>query len=271
MESSEKNISFEKKLESQKNPEVYHFAEFGELEGAFIDLIKELKEEIENNTYDTLISDDVGGRLPTLALREVIKKQTNKPPDTFFLPFGRDANQKNVQKNVEGLVRKSGKTLLVTEYVMTGRTLRDAVKVFDEAGLNVDVAVPFSARLPNELKETLLIGNALGYKTSFLDRLKSKFKHIGHNHQIFIGLKDTYGRPPNIDLNAQRLAGVDKNKNSEGQLTLRSQKKIARLNGESQEFQTPMQIDINEARADAKLLAKKAVEQVWGKIDKIDR
>ncbi len=47
------------------NPE-YHFEEIAEIEQAVASLISQLKEKIKNGEYDTLISDDTGGRIPTL-------------------------------------------------------------------------------------------------------------------------------------------------------------------------------------------------------------
>ena len=67
----------------------FHFAEIAGIEPAVISLAKQLKEEIDRGSYDTLISDDVGGRIPTLILRKILKaRNPDNKLSTFFVASG---------------------------------------------------------------------------------------------------------------------------------------------------------------------------------------
>jgi hypothetical protein len=93
-------------------------------------MCKQLKENIDSAKYDALVSDDTGGRLPTLILREVIKKvNPEKDLKTLFVATGmtyRPQNEED-QNLLENYLKKglgdSKKVLLVTQYIHTGKTL----------------------------------------------------------------------------------------------------------------------------------------------------
>jgi len=53
-----------------ENKQEYHFKTIEELEPAIANLVAQLKEKIEIGEYDTLISDEVGGRIPTLVFKK---------------------------------------------------------------------------------------------------------------------------------------------------------------------------------------------------------
>lgn len=96
------NFENKPKVENKESAPEFHFREIAEIEPAIISLVKQLKEKIESGEYDTLISDDVGGRIPTLVLRKIIKEHNpDQKLGTFFIANGEtylptSANKKNM-------------------------------------------------------------------------------------------------------------------------------------------------------------------------------
>src|SRR2546425_264695 len=110
MESSEKIEAADK----EKEPQKYNFESIAEFEKDFISLVEKLKKEIEEKPYEILFSDDVGGRIPTLALGEVIKQTSKQTPEIYFLPAA-DLSKPD----------KNKRSLLVTEHVVSGLGMKD--------------------------------------------------------------------------------------------------------------------------------------------------
>lgn len=110
----------------------------------------ELKEEIPH--YDTIISDDVSGRLVSLFLREVINKEkieiNEQPVQTYFIAgvsscYEDDFNKAKVKKIEEFISLKFPsikKALLVTEFIATGNTLNPIVKNLEKQDISFDIA-----------------------------------------------------------------------------------------------------------------------------------
>jgi hypothetical protein len=89
MKTIEEPISPEKSNEKEVVEKHYHFEEMAEIEPAAIELVKKLKESIEEGKYDALISDDAGGRIPTLLLRKIMRKiRPDKEVPTLFVKGG---------------------------------------------------------------------------------------------------------------------------------------------------------------------------------------
>ncbi len=106
-------------------------------------LVIELEKEIPN--YDTLLSDDASGRLVTRFLREVINKKreaVGKPRvQTYFIAGGWQAlNAEYIQEFIRQKKSSIHKALLVTELVGTGESANRLVKIFEQEGLDFDVA-----------------------------------------------------------------------------------------------------------------------------------
>lgn len=108
-------------------------------------LVLELEDQIPN--YDTIISDDVSGRLASLFLRQVINnKKTQlgrKAVKTYFISGGHHYN-KEVYKNIEDFIvgKKASvnKALLVTEYIETGNSINSIVEILQRQNISFDVA-----------------------------------------------------------------------------------------------------------------------------------
>ena len=139
-------------------------------------LIFSLKEEL--SSYDTVLSDDASGRLPSLFLKEVIlqkKEQLQKlsqralPNDqekpitnnhrsqlhTYFIGAGsnlhdysyssydenrKQATEEQIRKSLERYQEELGKTLLVTEYISSGESIESFCKILREKGVDFNVA-----------------------------------------------------------------------------------------------------------------------------------
>lgn len=123
----------ESKLETRD----YYSPKIRVVEKFMTPLVNDLKESIENGQYDALLSDDSGGRIPTLLLWEIIKRKgpANKKIGCTFLAAGRKMPspppflfQKSKEYDpIDEYIKKArlkGKRLLVvTQFVGTGRSL----------------------------------------------------------------------------------------------------------------------------------------------------
>ncbi|MFA6437470.1 MAG: hypothetical protein WC242_00575 [Candidatus Paceibacterota bacterium] len=194
------------KQELLENKPEYNFKTIEELEPAIASLVAQLKEKIETGEYDTLISDEVGGRIPTLVLRKVIQElNPEKRLNTFFVCGGRSSRGKEDYYEMVSFFRehtdKIKKALIVTEFVFRGTTIRDmsdALRDGTDGKAELDVASLFQY-IPEEAEE---LRRGLERK----------------NARLFVGEED-YGRAPGheegqIDLHndAQWLGGIEKSK-----------------------------------------------------------
>jgi len=115
-----------------------------------------IKLERDLPTYDTILSDDVSGRLPSLLLRKIIDKVRSKnnlgPVKTYFLAAGRYAKsekRESIKKFLTDKRNAIGKALLVTEYIQSGEGIAWVMNSLQEAEINFDVA-SVSSSLENE-------------------------------------------------------------------------------------------------------------------------
>lgn len=228
----------------EENKKVYHYEGFQEFEPYFIKLVKRLKEEIESGKYDVLISDDVGGRVPTLSLRKIIEDHTGRAPKTLFLSktTAREDIRRSPQSNIAKFIqyhKDVGRALLVTEWAASGSSLRELIGLLDEKGVIADIAVPISFGYPKDLFKFILQGDSQD--------------HINHNHKLFVGKSGKSG--PKIDIYSPTLAGVQRTK-------IGTFPEIERVYKKSHDR---TQNDVKEAREDVDLLAQRSFEAVWGK------
>lgn len=130
------NIEFFKSLgEEDKKNEFRTFAR----------LVFELEEQLPN--YDTIISDDVSGRLVSIFLREIInkkKKELGKEQvQTYFISGGRHDNEKIYDAIGEFISKKRssiGRALLVTEFIGSGESINSVVNILEKQNVDFDVA-----------------------------------------------------------------------------------------------------------------------------------
>lgn len=122
-------------------------------------LCKQLKEPIENGEYGLFIGDDTSGRIPTLALKgfadfisEVFGREYVK---TVFLQAGRYVPDQVVedqfQKRILPLMRQNSgkKALLITEHVLTGKSIQRLINMFQRYNVAIDIASLQIQRDPN--------------------------------------------------------------------------------------------------------------------------
>lgn len=225
---------------NEKEPH-YNFSEIAEMEPAMISLVEKLKDKIEKREYDTLISDDIGGRIPTLALRKVLKDRGNEEINTFFLPGGSRAYELSGNKQFRGFVTNKlnplvkNRALLVTEFVDTGNSINTLARVLERAGFSKFDAAIVTIRQGAIQKEG---------------------KQLVPGHKSFCG--DTVAFTPKLYFADARLGGVEKKSTSDRTFIFRLKSKD-RGDNKKQEIQK----DINKAREDAHIMAQRILEKVW--------
>ena len=133
-------------LQSKKiNQREYNFEEeMEQLEVSMISLVLQLKDAIVEGDYSSFLSDDTGGRMPTLVLKyisdivfEKLKKESNKNKEkvkAFFLAAGRDLPEPNKEyqskkyQEVINYLKKMNfgdrKILIITQFIDSGNTLK---------------------------------------------------------------------------------------------------------------------------------------------------
>lgn len=128
-------------------------------------LVVKLKDKIPG--YDTVLSDDASGRLISLLLRKIIndKKGEGNAANIYFVAAGKNVyNQKAKSAIKEFMEGKSfGKTLLVTEYMQTGMSIRPLIRNLESTGTEFDLASLFiedsPERYPSDIRKYLYYGS----------------------------------------------------------------------------------------------------------------
>ncbi len=123
-----------------------------------------LVEKLENklDSYDTIISDEVSARLVSLILRKIINAKRaevqKKPANIYFVSSGRH-NQPKIDLAVEKFIAEKskdfGKTLLVSEYIETGRGMENFIKILEKNEIDFDLTVVSIDDKPGKYPEGL--------------------------------------------------------------------------------------------------------------------
>ena len=283
------NFENKPKIENQESASEFHFREIAEIEPAMVSLVNQLKEKIESGEFDTLISDDVGGRIPTLVLRKIIKENNpDQKLETFFVASGKaylptPADKEKygqLQEYLKKVADKTKKALIVTQFIFTGKTLIRLADALKEAGVdNFDIATVDA--MPHFEKERLL-RSRLGDNQLYVG--SEAWHYLHEEHEKLGGIrkaKDYSLFPRRIDnviakegrelsLEEWReVFGIEKGDSSKV-IMQKSQdpEKDAEFERKTHAPLTPeekeeVQKNINFAREDATLLANKVVTQVW--------
>jgi len=169
----------------------FNFEEIAGIEPAVISLAEQLKEKIDQGSYDTLISDDVGGRIPTLILRKILK--TRNPENklkTFFVASGQNYipskseqahNYAKLQDYLKHSTKGTQSALLVTQFIHKGNTIAKLSRALKDAGLEdfdvatVDIASEEAARRSIEPE---LGDNNLYVGGQFYSTLHERHEHL---------------------------------------------------------------------------------------------
>lgn len=153
-------------LKNERNAaERYNFPEIMEkLKPAMISLVRQLKDAIEKGEYQTLISDDARGRIPTLILRGLFKNKAPNAKDlqTYFLAFGRgESDNIELASFIASKKDVLGKVLIVTEFIHEGNALRKIYDVFETKNqfTNYDIATSFCSNTLSRDLNTVLSGS----------------------------------------------------------------------------------------------------------------
>ncbi len=281
-------LSRQEKQESKKE---FHFKEILEIESAMVSLVKQLKEKIKDKEYDTLISDDVGGRIPTLILKKIIKQvNPDQKLETFFVASGKTylptfENEEKYAKLQEYLKKMTGKTkkaLIITQFIFSGDTMIKLIDALRESGINnFDIASVDAMPYP-EKKEMLM--EKLGENKLYIG--SEDFHSFHEKHEKFGGLGKSKEYSPipkkmkNIIAESGRkfsfeeldkILGIEENDSPQIiNEKLKNPQNVEKLETErfkplSEAEKNKIQQNINFAREDVDLLSTMVVKDVWGK------
>lgn len=131
-------------------PPEFEIEEFERAKPCFENLVKQLIPAVKNHEYNLIIGDDVSGRLPTLVvgglIKEIYRREKIDIPQILFFLGGRSSCREKISEHLQKLAKenkidlKQGKTLVVTEYMSSGRSMVDFLGAIKEAGLSGDLA-----------------------------------------------------------------------------------------------------------------------------------
>lgn len=223
----------------------YKHEEIESIRKPFLSLVEKLKESIDAETYDTLIGDDASGRIPTLALRNVMAERMrqvhpNLSPEedrerlkTYFVAGGR------INTNTEGLkeffekikptVKK--RALFVTEYIATGESMKRIGEILEKEQIPFDIAT-------------------LGFVVDQYAQREEEVRNFLVRHKIFSGEYTGPTGTPDI-YGAHRLAGVEKYPNQK--------------NPHAYKFFDGNNPILQKSREDIKKLSSETSIEVWKK------
>ena len=283
--------NFENKpiIENREAASEFHFREIAEIEPAMVSLVKQLKEKIDSGDYDTLISDDVGGRIPTLILRKIVKEHNpDQELGTFFiasgktyLPTSRDTEKyEKLQEHLRKITSKTKKALIVTQIIFTGKTLIRLADALQEAGVD-DFDIASVDAMPH-FEEEELLRSRLGKNNLYVG--SEAWHHLHEEHEKLGGIRKTKNYSPyprrmddviaregrELSLEEWReIFGIERGDSSRVIIEKsRDPERDAEFERRTHAPLTPeekeeIQRNINFAREDATLLANRVAAQVW--------
>jgi hypoxanthine phosphoribosyltransferase len=241
----------------------YNFELMKEMEPVMSSLVMKLKTEIETGEYGALLSDEVGGRIPTLILRKIMKeKGPNVDIKTFFLAAGTGLEGKATSyiptpfvktrrqdyEKLKSYLKKAKtdkKLLIITEFIQTGHSIHSIVEALQNLGIqNFDIATLYLAA------------------TDYPDNIAQRHRNIS-GKKIIYGSDEEFD--PGFGTMHHQLSGLTKSYYYQPYPTTaakykREGKPLARTDKESQ-----IQEKINKAREDVDLMAERVIEKVWEK------
>jgi len=217
----------------------YNFGEaMREVEAAVTSLVEQLKEKIETGEeYSALLSDDAGGRIPTLVLEKIFREKSPKKIRTYFLGGGSTAGHKHQdQEKYEQLTKYLGtmdlgdkKLLIVTQFISSGETLdKIGVALKDIGVTHFDIASMYVGR------------------DKAIEPLKKYFQET-FGAELMIGKGEW---APGNDFMANyhtSISGIKSQKDPYSPMPIKVGK----------------QEEINQSREDIALMAQKIIKKVW--------
>lgn len=275
--------------EKQEIPEKYHFKEIADIESAMISLVGQLKDKIDQEDYDTLISDDGGGRIPTIVLRSVIKERhPDQDLGTFFVASGKGYSPasseieryKKLQSYLSKITKHTHKALLVTQFISSGKTVMNMIEAIKDAGVD-DIDIATAGAMPHFEKEDALM-QKLGGNHLYVGNRDWHMLDESHDHLGGVGKSKDYSPIPKrkVDLIAEEGRKIsqeewasifeiekgdapwvisEKSKNPDAMNALKERLREPLTAEEKENIQNNIML----AREDAKLLVKRIVQEVW--------
>jgi len=273
--------------------EKYYFPEILSLKERMTALALKMKESIDSGKYSVLVSDEVGGRIPTLILRELIKSANpEKEIQTFFIASGKsylhNLNSKLYEdylKFFSTKVSPEDHLLLITQYIHSGGTIADLSKILKDAGVvNIDIAVARS--LLDQKTAEYVLPNAdnifIGENNTGSERVDEEsvwFTGVGKDQKpesIFpkklANLIETEGRGRFVtEKEYDSFFGIEDNDKS-WEVIEKSRDPKSNYNYDeyakstlTEEEKVKLQENINKVRKDINTLATEIFEEVWKK------
>lgn len=128
-----------------------------QLEEPMQNILDQMREEIESGKYGLIIGDDASGRIPTFIFREILNQvaqenQQPKPETIYFagtrisdLMSAKELKDKmdkmaSIIQQHTNLMGENQRTLLTTDTIATGKTLKPLMDVLKELNIDFDVA-----------------------------------------------------------------------------------------------------------------------------------
>jgi adenine/guanine phosphoribosyltransferase-like PRPP-binding protein len=144
---------------SKKRKESFIFSEIAELERPFQIILEKLKSRIENGEYGLVVGDDASGRIPALVMSRFLNKVNKEKgldnvATKFFAGGGSFSKHLKVQKKGKEIpdttveiavslmksdLPKVNKVLVVTDSMVTGRSLKPILGALRASGVSYDI------------------------------------------------------------------------------------------------------------------------------------
>jgi|CXWL01.1.fsa_nt_gi hypoxanthine phosphoribosyltransferase len=252
---------------------------------SIVALCEQMKGNLEAGAYDAIISDEGGGRIPTLLISEIYKQASKKKFPTLFVAsgMGYGPNNENDETTLLEYLRKgipeAKKVLLVTQYLRTGKSTNHLIEYLRKHGVeHVEIATLESGGPAFEGSDADVV-----YKGGTLDTRQGNF---AENHSLLSGIAKSKAYDPmpiRLDkaldtgnVERTRLMDFSEHKDFIGHETQDSvveigEKTRAATSKYEELAATPLTADekrdiqenINRTRATIKKLAKEIVAEVW--------
>lgn len=182
--------------------ESIHFSEIENLRRPLLEILTQIKPSIDSRLYGMLVSDDTGGRIPTIILGRTINKYYFKRGQRaiphIFVQGSR--NMKHLPDMLDAFhsrgralssIQPDQRALLITEHIGQGINLKHFTTIFNSLKLPYDVAAIEASVSEKryQLEECLaqeshLFAGDTEFKANFID-----FKYTGVNPEKYTGTK----------------------------------------------------------------------------------
>ncbi len=182
--------------------ESIHFSEIENLRTPLLEILKQIKPAIDSRRYGMLVSDDTGGRIPTIILGRTINryyfKHGQRAVPSIFIQGSRNMkhlpdmlNAFQSRSRALSSVQPDQRALLVTEHIGQGINLKHFTTIFNSLKLPYDVAAIEASVSERKYQieeclaqESHLFAGDSDFKAHFID-----FKYTGVNPEKYTGIK----------------------------------------------------------------------------------